>query len=207
MLALALSGCGQAGEKPAAEVTASLAPAYSILQDETNPALSKANVDVRLPQKVDEPALRRIAQAIQATHRGYAKIWIAYYLPGMKPGAGAWATANFTPDLEVTILGASQAQEQQVKQAVVPGKVVGRWYEEQYTQSGLVIYQQKGRYHIKTSYRDGTSNDELLQRKGNTFTYAEAGSFNGEYFKLLPNGDLGLLNQEGKLFTQAKPSR
>jgi hypothetical protein len=182
-------------------------PAYTLLKVEPNPALSKVNMDVLLPGKLTEEELRQVALHLKAEHSGYAKTWIFYYLPGMKPGAGAWATTHFTPDLEVSILGASQVQERQAKQADVPGTVLGRWYEEQYTQSGLVIYQQKGRYHIRTRYKDGTSSDELLKRKGNTFTYAETGSFNGEYFKLLPNGNLGLLNREGKLFTQAKPTR
>jgi hypothetical protein len=179
-------------------------PAYEIQKLKPNPALSKVNIEVLLPQKLSQEELRRVAMDIRAAHDGYQKTWIAYYLKGMKPGAGAWATTHFTPELEVSILGATQAQEDDAKQqaSAVTGKVLGRWYEEQYTHSSLVIYQTGKEYHLKTTFDNGQSNDEPLLRKGKTFTY-KSGSYNGEYFKLLSDGALGLFNQEGKMFTQA----
>jgi hypothetical protein len=120
---LVLSNCGPS---VAADKAATASPAYTLLKVEPNPALSKVNIEVLLPEKLKEAELRQLALQLKAKYDGYTKTWIAYYLPGMKPGSGAWATTHFTPELEITILGATQAQEQHVKQAAVPGKVLGR---------------------------------------------------------------------------------
>jgi len=182
---------------------------YNILSVERNPALSKVNIEVRLLHKLDEAELRRIALQIKAAHRGYDKTWVFYYLPGMKIGAGAWATTHFTPELEIQVLGASQVQEEASKKqaASITGKIVGRWYEEQYTHSSLVIYRRDSAYRLRIVFDNGQSSDERLLREGDTFTYYEQGSSNGEYFKLLADGKLGLFNREDKMFTQAKSVR
>lgn len=196
--------------KPAEDsATTTNSKQYTILSVERNPSLSKINIEVRLLRKLDEAELRRVALQIKAAHRGYAKTWIVYYLPGMKIGAGAWATTHFTPELKIQVLGASQAQEEASKKqaASITGKIVGRWYEEQYTHSSLVIYQRGSAYRLRTVFDNGQSSEERLLRKGDTFTYYEQGSSNGEYFKLLPDGKLGLFNREGKIFTQANPVR
>jgi len=208
LVSLLFAGCGQPSAEKDATVTASHTPtpAYTITQVTSTPGLSKVNIDVLLPEKVSEAELRQIAQKIKAGHDGYAKTWIAYYLPGMKPGAGAWATTHFTPNLEVQILGASKEQEVSGKQraGMVKGDVVGRWYEEQYTHSTFVLYRRDGVYRLKTIFDTGQASEEKMVRKGKVFTYQPGTGYNGEYFKLLPGGGLGMFNQEGKMFTQGQ---
>lgn len=181
-------------------------PAYTITKVSPNPALSKVNIEVLLPKTLSEAELRQVALKIKAEHNGYDKTWIFYLLPGMKPDAGAWATTHFIPDLEVKVLGASQAQETAGKQQAlaVQGEVIGRWYEEQYTHSSLVIYRRGGVFRLKTIFDNGQISEERMVRRGMLFTYQPGAGYNGEYFKLLPGGGLGLFNREGKMFTQAR---
>lgn len=62
-------------------------------------------VDIQLDRAVDEEVLESIANVVRdGDDRSYQRTYIVYYLPGMEPGAGGWATSHFTPDLEVQVL-------------------------------------------------------------------------------------------------------
>ena len=202
---LLLAGCEHAPTTQAQQAGTASTPAYTITKVSPTPGLSKVNIEVLLPEKLSEAALRQVALKIKAEHDGYNKTWIFYALPGMKKDAGAWATTHFTPDLEVQILGASKAQEVSGKREAlaVKGEVVGRWYEEQYTHSSFVLYRRAGVFRLKTIFDTGQTSEEKLVRKGMVFTYQPGAGYNGEYFKLLPGGGLGMFNKEGKMFTQA----
>lgn len=208
-VSLLLASCSQpsseaSADSPSQTGTATALPAYTVTEVERHPERSKVNITVLLPEKLTEAQLRQVAQKIKADNSGYDKTWISYYLKGMKVGSGAWATTHFIPELEVAILGASQAQEEAANQqaAAVKEPAVGRWYEEQYAHASYVIYQKGSAYLVKTTFDNGQTDEQPLLRKGNTFTY-KGGGFNGEYFKILPDGRLGMYNQEGKQFTVA----
>lgn len=78
---------------------------YEILKEENNANISR--LQVKLEKKESLSELEEIAKELKEDRSNYDKIWIAFYQPDLLPdksGNGAWAFANFTPDLEVKIL-------------------------------------------------------------------------------------------------------
>lgn len=62
-------------------------------------------LDIQLDRAVSEEVITTIANMLRdGDERSYERTYIVYYLPGMEPGAGGWATSHFDPDLEVRIL-------------------------------------------------------------------------------------------------------
>ena len=76
---------------------------YTITNEETLTDI-KTMIDIRLESEVDKEILHKIANELREDgRRKYKRVFICYYLPGMKVDAGAWATSHFNPDLEVKI--------------------------------------------------------------------------------------------------------
>jgi hypothetical protein len=94
---------------------------------ETKPlGYSNQSLVVRIKKKVDAATLTAIAKSLRAQKGEYQRTFIEYYLPGMAEGTNAWATANFTPDLKVEILGIKPQKTSRVE------KSTGQWrYSEQ----------------------------------------------------------------------------
>jgi hypothetical protein len=100
------TGCGSAGNVD----TATSLPTYSIISDdEFGVGKIKREVAVRLEGKATESELTAIANVIKKKKsKSYERTNVHYYLPGMKQGEGAWATADFNPDLKVVIFGSTE---------------------------------------------------------------------------------------------------
>jgi len=74
---------------------------YSIIKKESIPSI-KASIDVRLNREFNKTSIEKLARKLKKDlQEDYDRIFISYYLPGMKVGSGAWATSHFDPDLEV----------------------------------------------------------------------------------------------------------
>ncbi len=79
---------------------------YEILKEENNANVSR--LQIKLEKKESLSGLEEIAKELKKDRSSYDKLWIFFYQPDLLPdvsGNGAWAVANFTPDLEVKILG------------------------------------------------------------------------------------------------------
>jgi hypothetical protein len=85
-----------------------------------------ANIDrmqVKLSSKVSKEELTDLANELREERMNYDKLWINFYLPDLLPdesGNGAWATASFTPGLEVTILGDKNSSNEVLSEAAFP---------------------------------------------------------------------------------------
>lgn len=74
---------------------------YSIIKQESLPSI-KASLDIRLNREFNKSSIEKLAQKLKNDLKGdYERIFICYYLPGMKVGSGAWATSHFDPDLKI----------------------------------------------------------------------------------------------------------
>ena len=178
---------------------------YRILDLTKNEDAGKLNVDVLLSKKVDETQLKELGLRIKDSIGTYQKNYLFFYLNGMKVGSGAWATANYTPEEEIRVLGATQAEEDSSKSKLrVDGKIIGRWYDEQRSNSGLAFYEKDGKCFLKRVYKGGTPITTRFVRMGNTFKPKEDTGL-GEYFIVQKDGTLGFVNDEGKVFGQAFP--
>jgi hypothetical protein len=71
-----------------------------------NIGYERVSIDAEASRKFTKLELTQASRAIYRTAKGhqFKKFFITWYLPGMKIGAGAWATTNYTPDLRVTIM-------------------------------------------------------------------------------------------------------
>lgn len=66
----------------------------------------KIELDIRAEKKFTEKELKENAAVIYKAFQGskYPRMFICWYLPGMKVDSGAWATTHFNPALEVEIM-------------------------------------------------------------------------------------------------------
>ncbi len=61
--------------------------------------------------KLSKEELGQLAKTLKRKlDKDYERIFISYYLPGVKVGFGAWATTHFDPDLKVNILGRTEQE-------------------------------------------------------------------------------------------------
>jgi len=74
---------------------------YFIFKDE------KMSFDVILKKRVQNDRLTQIATKLYSDHNGidYNRVFICFYLCPLDIGHGAWATANYTPILDVKVWG------------------------------------------------------------------------------------------------------
>jgi hypothetical protein len=85
----------------------------------------------------------------------------------MKDRSIAWATTNFTPNLEVEILGATDTVLKKMNEASVDGKVIGKWQDTRpMVESSIILYEKGGKIFMQNSYNDGSSsNEEFVTKK------------------------------------------
>ena len=77
---------------------ASVLPRYTIISESTMSPW-KRSMDVRIERRATEEELRAIAAKLKARdRRSYNRTFISYYLPGMKPGSGHWASTHYEGD-------------------------------------------------------------------------------------------------------------
>lgn len=181
-----------------------------VLEETRNEALKKVVINLELGEKINEKELEKIAEKIRKFEDKdkYEKVWIFYFLKGTKVGSGAWATTHFSPKLEVKILGATSEEEEEIKKDIkdVKGNIIGKWYEEQYTSSSFIIFEENGKYFGKTIFKDRKEMIENLERKDVDFgiKFFDKDNNVGEYYVILKNGELGFFNKENKQFSVGK---
>ena len=165
----------------------------------------KCGIDVRLSRKVTADELRALALKLRKQERGnYQRVFITYLLPGMTPGAGAWATSHFNPDLEVKILGLTIEEEKKVIAESQPvGEVVGRWFD-QFIGCTVTIREDNGVLVLERKFKDGSVGKfeviETTQRGRRRFE-RESGSAAGEYYLINSEGDLESHDRQGIIDT------
>jgi hypothetical protein len=181
---------------------------YSVISAYADRSGIKRSVDVRLNKKVSESTLRALALTLKSQDpRKYDRTFITYYLPGMNPGAGAWATTHFNPDLEIQILGLSIDEEERLLSEPKPAdqELVGIWLDETpFISRRIVIFKRDGRLFVEQIFKDGGHSEqeivELEASQGRRFDAVE-GSSTGDHWIIIPNGNLQLRDEEGLIMT------
>ena len=182
----------------------------TIVNSNTVPGI-KRSLDVRLNKKVSEKNLRTIALKLKADDpRNYKRTFIAYYLPDMTIGAGAWATTHFNPDIEVRILGLMAEAEKALTQEPVPEnrEIIGRWLDQShFVGSRITIYREGGTLYVEQKHKDGSAgNEELVEKSsplGRRFDKVEGSRF-GDHWVLDNQGNLQFRDNEGLISTARK---
>lgn len=154
-----------------------------------------------MKEKISKDELTSIANKIRETRKSYDKLWIFYNLPGKQTGSAAWATTHFTPNLEVEILGSTDAEDKKMNAVSADGNVIGKWQDTRpYADYSMIIYEKDKKVFMKSTYKDGSSGDvEFLKKnyKGKV-RYEPLQNKHNEYYLIESNGNLGMYDNEGK---------
>ncbi len=211
LLTLALVACNNESREQSRSIeTIPKDVTYSIIETNIVGGIKRSLV-VRLNRKVSEDVLRSIALELKSQDpKEYKRTFIAYYLPDMKVGAGAWATTHFNPDLDVRILGLTVEQEESFvnEPEYSSRKVVGTWLNESpFVASKITIYHQNGKFYVETKFKDGSSSNKEMVKKasssGQRFEEKSGSSF-GDYYLIDRQGNLQLRDREGLIATAKK---
>ena len=182
---------------------------YKILYDESNDALQKNQLTIEISEKISIKQIASLAQDLYSTKTKQRRFYMFYLLPNMKKGSGAWAISHFNPDLKIKIIGSTK-QEEELSNKLgdkTPGKILGKWYEQQYVSSTFILFKKNNAYFIRHIFKNGQILDEEMTpiKINNGIKYIHKnGGYDGEYFILNKLGDLELYNGKGKHFTTAK---
>ena len=210
--------CGQKSNNSKNEldekVTINMESFYKIISEEEEVIpkfnINKCNIVLELTKKMSMDELKKIAKDLKKTRKSYDKLWIKFYLTDTSLDGMVWASANFTPDLKVEIDGNTESEEKKLKKNAVnvDGKIIGKFYEDQYIHGTCTVYEKDGNTFLKISFNDGSSSITELKIKNleNGIRLEDKeGNPNGEYYILNKNGDLEFYDsEEVKMFTTAR---
>lgn len=202
---------GQKSNESKKVASSNLESFYKIIseKEEVIPSyyINKCNVVVELKKKMSIDELKEIANSLRNTRKTYDKLWILFYLTDTSLDEVGWAMANFTPDLKVEIIGATETEEkeQKINAENVDGKIIGKFYYQSIPAT-YTVYENNGKTFIKTLFSDESSSITELKTKelkNGTRLEDKEGNPHGEYYVLNKNGELELWDKEG-LITIAK---
>lgn len=181
---------------------------YSILSDRTD--VTKRSVDVRLNKPERAAVVRMIAENIKNDRpRTCDQTFITFYLPGMRVGSGAWATAHSPCSSRiapVSILGmtAEQYAAATAEREPRPGETsLGVWVDNRpYSGVRMELVKRKGQFYLRSEHKDGSSGEtRLRERKHQTGRrFADPSNEFGEYYLLTPSGALQMWDGDGLIY-------
>jgi len=180
---------------------------YTVIE-KSNLGTIQGSIDIRLEKKVKKEFLYKLALKLrEAEPRKYERMFITYYLPGMTPGSGAWATSHFNPNLQVKILGTTLEEEKALKSEPKSpsGEVIGIWLDESpYVGVKYTFMRRNGKIIMVRKFKDGSSSEkEMIQKKQSgrlRFEEKEGNDF-GEYYLIERNGNMGIYDKAGLIST------
>ena len=180
---------------------------YTVIE-KTNLGTVKGSIVIRLEKKVTRDLLHKLALNLkEAQPRKYDRLFIEYYLPGMTPGSGAWATSHFNPNLEVRILGTTIEEEKALKARPKESsdEIIGEWLDESpYVGAKYTLMKKNGKIIMVRKFKDGSGSEkEMIQKKHSgkiRFEEKEGNDF-GEYYLIERNGNLGAYDSAGLIST------
>ena len=176
---------------------------YTIEKAE-NLANIKFSYDIRLSNnKLSETDLMHLANELKSKlDSDYERIFICYYLPDNKIGAGAWATTHFNPNLEVNILGITPSDIENLKKSSVKNSenTIGKWITKGFGAAFyLVLYEEHGKTFLAMRDDTGSIDEEMIvQSKHGQKRYIEKDNVqSGEYYIINGEGDLEVYDSHG----------
>ena len=180
---------------------------YTVIE-KSNMGSIKSSVSIRLEKKVSRDFLHQLAFKLRESEpRKYDRMFIAYYLPGMTPGSGAWATSHFNPNLEVKILGTTIEEEKALKNDSKgsSGEFIGEWIDESpYVGAKYTFLRRNDKILMIRKFKDGSGSEkEMVQKKqsGRLRFEEKGGNDFGEYYLIDSNGNMGIYDNAGLINT------
>jgi hypothetical protein len=207
---------------------------YEIIKDESDALLEKNQLTVVVSEKLTIGQIATIAEELYNSKDKRRRFYIWYMLKGAENGI-AWATSYFDPELEISINGATVEEDIETGKLLekmdteisiddptiqetndesslsqeFDGKIIGKWDENEFSFTKLIIFEKNNKTFIKTIFKNGVIlDDELIESKtqdGIRYDYKEAASNNNEYLILNDNGMLDIYDPIDGKYTSAKP--
>ena len=170
---------------------------FRVVSEDISTDTSRRFVAVVLGKRIAEADIGRIADLVRAKEKApYERTLVNFYLPGMKIGQGAWATAAYNPALKVAIVGIRLDEEQSAIADVAADQrsLVGVWLTAPPAAPGrLTIYRDGAKIFAEWRLRNGNKSLEELSEsrdgRGRKLAPLAGGS---EYFYLAGSGELEL---------------
>jgi hypothetical protein len=153
-----------------------------------------------LSEPIRESELRAIGQEIHQAHPGFQRTFIAYWLPDMVVGTGAWATTHYNPELEVRVLGMSVEQEKALRPTVPDSRVIGHWRDRSQVGGFMTITRDGSATEFVQRFTDGSELRRKVreQRSGGTRRFEPTERVtDGEYYILATDGWLEIHDDDG----------
>lgn len=180
---------------------------YTVIE-KTNLGTVNGSIVIRLEKKVTKDLLHKLALNLKkAQPRKYVRLFIEYYLPGMTPGSGAWATSHFNPNLEIRILGTTIEEEKALKAGSKGSsdEIIGEWLDESpYVGAKYTLMKKNGKIIMMRKFKDGSGSKKAMVQKNHSgklrFEEKERNDF-GEYYMIERNGNLGAYDSSGLIST------
>ena len=210
---------------------------YKVVEEDANPNYKWGHVSVVLSKKITKAQLTSVAKSIRGDKWESNSLMIFFRIPGMSDSGYAWVTASFDgdkkdvttdgsdavfkPHLDLLFIGSSiEGQRRAIdttKRQKIDGKVIGVWYEEQYTHSIHIIFEKKGKTFVRQIIAGGgglsqesddpvvMSDIELKKSEVQGVTrLVEPEDSHGEYFLINKDGNLEIYDEEGYMTTGEK---
>jgi hypothetical protein len=159
------------------------------------PEALRCNPEIRLGRKVSIDVLESLSRGLlEREAKGCRFGFAAFYLPAMRPGTGAWAIAELGPEVSVSILGLSAADEESLLQrASATGETFGVWVDDTSYASVVSLYRDGGGLKLTRWYLDGGQSTEPMRiaRSAQGFELRDSGGGGGgRHYRLGAEGNL-----------------
>lgn len=182
--------------------------AYRVKNDDYTGGL-KRTVEVELPERVSAEQLQALAEKIKAaqTHKT-DRTFISYTLEGHP--SMSWATTHYNPDLEVSVLGLSNEDYQQLLSKSLRKEypqLVGAWIGERVFNALYIVYVNDGVVHQDLLFPNGEKLSypmKVVKEAGGMLRLEEIDGDEPEFLRLAPSGMLQFWN-ENRNFTTLVP--
>jgi hypothetical protein len=173
------------------------------------PEALRCNPEIRLSRKVPIEVLESLSRGLLEREAEGCRFGIAaYYLPAMRPGTGAWAIAELGPEVSVSILGLSAADEERLlERAGAQGETFGTWIDDTSYASVVSLYRDASGLKLTRWYLDGGQSTEPMRvaRSSQGFELHDSGAGVGRrHYRIGSAGDLESWDRGGFLSAARK---
>ncbi len=175
---------------------------YTITKDDHRNGMPR-KVEAVLSHRVSEAELEKVARAIRDDFSATPpRTFIGLRVEGQVDRA-YWANASFQPDYQASIIGLdAEAYRTLTDLDLGPyPTLVSSWLQDGSLGHLMVLYKVKNAYKLDRIFPDGGKRTETYLAKdldGQRLRLQQPDDENGEYYVLLPNGDLEGWSSNGK---------
>jgi hypothetical protein len=173
---------------------------YTIIKKEEQSYPNRATITVELPTKKSEQELRSIANQIKDDNDGYDQVFIFFRLPNSSKSDGAWASAQFKPDLSIEINGVEDQEDNNMLEASKKfTNSIGKWrWDRPYSERIYILYvNSNDSLKLKQVLPDGSDYDESVAADNyKNPKRIDLLNGHGEYMMIEENGNLGIYSNE-----------